>query len=235
MKKILILEDDAMLANTLLVGLESAKAKTVWVKNLEHFYDYIENEHVDLCVMDRLIEGQDSIEAVGYIRDVLPQAKVLFLTKKTAVIDRIRGLEAGADDYLAKPFSLAELRLRARLLLALNRWHDGTKGIAMGELMFFPEQGTLETPEKKIFLRKREAEILMCLSKAAGNLVTKENIIKALWPAAYEPNPSTIDVYVRRLRQKMGKFQSILQTRRGYGYRLAILQGELQSDGGAAI
>lgn len=228
MKKILILEDDKMLAKTLASGLESPRVQTVCVHTLENFYDYIENELVDLCVMDRLIEEQDSLEAVGYIHDVLPQVKILFLTKKNAVLDRINGLEAGADDYLAKPFSLAELRLRVRGLLAISRWHEGRSEVDLGGIVFFPELGVLETPEKKIFLRKRETEILTCLSQAAGSHVTKRTLNGLLWPASYEPNPSTVDVYIRRLRQKLGKYQSILQTRRGFGYRLALLARELE-------
>ena len=229
-KKILILEDDQVLAKTLGVGLASLGTKTTLVDTMARFYQEIEGDPADLCVMDRIIGNHDSVDAIDYIREIAPQAKILVLSKKSSVEDRLVGLESGADDYLAKPFSLAELRLRAKGLLKLYRDTQEEAGVFLGLVTFYPLRGTIETPEKKILLRKREMEILSCLARSLGTVVPRQTIISMLWPETYQPNPSTVDVYVRRLRQKLGKYQSILQTRRGFGYRLTPFQGETQAN-----
>ncbi len=226
MKKILVLEDDRLLAKTLKLGLSRVDVGVRLVHDLPSFYRVIENKQPDLCVMDRMIGEQDSLDAVDYLREISPQTKVLMLTKKSAVEDRINGFEGGADDYLPKPFSLAELRLRVRSLLHLYRNPEEEKGVRLGEVVFYPRQGLVVTPEGKVPLRKREAEILLCLSRSPSVIVPKQTIVRSLWPETFEPHPTTVDVYIRRMRQKLGKYQSIVETRRGFGYRLVAFEGE---------
>src|SRR3972149_9637081 len=121
MKKILILEDNWQLAETLEKGLTSERVTITKTHTLQDFYQQASSDRYALCLMDRMIGHEDSVELITDIREMLPQAKILLLSKKSAVQDRINGLEAGADDYLAKPFSLAELRLRIKSLLSLYR------------------------------------------------------------------------------------------------------------------
>jgi len=227
MKKILILEDDQLLAKTLVDILKTTQIDVQAVHTLKDFYQKIENYHFDLCIMDRLIGCDDSLLAGEYVKDILPEVKILFLSKKGQIRDRVEGLETGADDYLSKPFSLAELKLRARSLLAIQRSTQLREQIMIGELLYYPNQGIIKTPERKIVLRRREMEIWNCLVRAAGATVSRRQLILTLWPISYEPNPSTIDVYVRRLRQKLGVYSFMLQTRRGFGYRLAIVNRKL--------
>lgn len=227
MQEILVLEDNQALAETLKSSLASRQLAVTAVTSLREFYAAINRKHYALCVMDRLIGGDDSIEVIPEVRETLPQAKILFLSKKAAVIDRVNGLEAGADDYLAKPFSMAELRLRVRSLLSLHRIESESYGLVVGELMLYPQQGALDTPDGKILLRRRETEILAYLARAAGAIVSRTTLERALWPEAFEPNPSTIDVYIRRLRQKLGHYGSILQTKRGFGYYLTPAKRKL--------
>ena len=226
MKNIIVLEDDQSLSKTLEGSLKNTATDVVAVNTLPSFYQAIENKDYDLCVMDRMIGTQDSIEAVAYVREITPQAKVLMLTKKASLADRIFGLETGADDYLPKPFSLAELKLRVKSLLALYRNPQEEAGIDLGLITFYPKQGLLQVRDRQIYLRKRENQILTCLARSLGTVVSRNKIISTLWPENYEPNPSTVDVYIRRLRQKLGEYGSIIQTRRGFGYRLVAYQRE---------
>jgi DNA-binding response OmpR family regulator len=132
-------------------------------------------------------------------------------------------LEAGADDYLPKPFSLAELKLRVKNLLTLVRDNQSWGSqVILDEIIFYPTQGIIQTPEKKLILRRRETQIMECLTNAGGALVSRHQLIRALWPPSYQPNSSTVDVYIRRLRQKLGVYHAILQTRRGFGYRVVL-------------
>ena len=222
MQKVLVLEDDPLLAQTLKQGLTAKRLAVTVVNDLRAFSLAVNREQFAVCVMDRLIGDRDSIELIPEVRELLPQARILLLTKKSAVLDRIEGLEAGADDYLAKPFSMAELRLRIRSFLSLYRVESETHGLSIGKLMFYPLQGVLQGPTGKVFLPRRETEILLCLVRAAGTVVSKRFLERTLWPETFEPNPSTIDVYVRRLRQKLGSFGGVLRTKRGFGYYLKL-------------
>lgn len=222
MKNILIVEDDKTLAKTLLNSLRSFHTTTRAVHTADQAYTVVQRRRFDLVVLDRMLGKEDMLDEANTIRDFLPHVKILFLTRKSEAIERIRGLEAGADDYLCKPFSLAELRLRVRILLNRPVTKEGKRGIPLGEIVFFPEQGIVQTPEKRVFLRKREAEVISCLSQRPGVLVNREAMNSYLWPGTYQPHPDTLDVYVRRLRQKLGKYRSVVQTQRGFGYRLAV-------------
>ncbi|MFH2118124.1 MAG: response regulator transcription factor, partial [Candidatus Paceibacterota bacterium] len=171
---------------------------------------------------------EDALLAGEYVKDILPEIKILFLSKKGEIKDRIQGLETAGDDYLPKPFSLAELRLRVRSLLAMQRaTEQGRRRWVVGELVFYPDQGLVETPGRKAQLRRRETEILECLVQAAGATVSRQQLTRVLWPASYEPNSSTVDVYIRRIRQKLGELSYMLQTCRGFGYRLVDLKREV--------
>jgi DNA-binding response OmpR family regulator len=226
MKKILILEDDKLLAKTLKIGLENRQNKILAINRMEDFYRLIEKENLDLCVMDRMIAEEDSADSVEYLREINPQVRILMLSKKSEAKDKIEGLELGADDYLAKPFSLAEFRLRVKSLLSLYRSSQEEKGIPLGELTFYPEQGLIRGKVDEVALRRRETQILACLARAMGRVVSRDKISRTLWPEDFEPNPNTVDVYIRRLRQKLGSYQAIIQTRRGFGYFLIPFEGK---------
>jgi two-component system response regulator TctD len=229
-KSIFILEDDRLLAETLTVGMKALGVTVYTVYTLSDFHRLLETKRVHVCIMDRMIGSEDSVQTVEYIRDAFPEIRVLLLTKKSSIPDRISGLEAGAHDYLPKPFSLAELRLRVKLLLAQHASAQEGREVSLGEITYSSEQGCLQTRTGAIFLRPRENEILLCLSHRLGNLVSRQKITRTLWPESYTPHPSTVDVYIRRLRQKLGAYRSILQTRRGFGYRLLPFYGKAESN-----
>lgn len=223
MKNILIVEDDAVLASTLRESLRSTQTTVYVAPTLTRMRALLRKHRMDLCVLDRMVSGEDAIEEVEFIQDASPHIKILFLSRKSEVRERIRGLEAGADDYLCKPFSLAEFRLRARILLRrVIKWEGTDMAVSLGDLVFLPNEQSIQTPEGRITLQKREAEIILCLSQTPGVLVRKERMGAFLWPDSYRPHPDTLDVYIRRLRQKLGKYHSILQTHRGLGYRLVM-------------
>lgn len=230
-KNILLLEDDVLLAKTLEIGL-TALGTHVFVANaLSDFHRLLEEKKADVCVMDRMIQAEDSLGTVEYIRDAFPEIRVLLLTQKSAISERIAGLEAGAHDYLPKPFSLAELRLRVKLLLSQSSKSGHESEISLGSVIYKPGQGIIMAHGDTIFLRPRENEIILYLSQRMSNFTSRQSIMHTLWPDSYTPHPSTVDVYIRRLRQKLGKYRSIIETRRGFGYRLIPLNGKSSNDG----
>lgn len=227
MKKILILEDDYSLAKTLAQSLKSSAWQTAQVHTIDDFYRYLKTHRVEICVLDRIIGDQDSLSVIDDIRDLQPQAKILFLTHKNAVMDRVDGLEHGADDYLAKPFSMAELKLRIKSLAKLYKIANESIGLTFGSLKLYPEEGLFMIGRHRFSLQKRETEIITCLITASGRVVSRSFIKHSLWPENKQPDASTLDVYIRRLRQKLGKFSAILKTKRGFGYYLVAPEREI--------
>lgn len=226
MKKILILEDDQLLAQTLQTSLHNSTAQVSVTHTLSEFYEYVERHDVHLCILDRMIGSEDSLEAVEYLSDVFPEMRILFLSKKATARERISGLEAGAHDYLAKPFALAELRLRVRRLLETQSLAPLSGAISLGKVVFYPDQGLIIAEQHKVILRKRETEVLACLARTVGAIVSRKKIVDSLWLGSHTPHSSTVDVYIRRLRQRLGPYSSIIQTRKGFGYRLVPFERE---------
>jgi len=222
MIKILILEDNRELASTLIKALKAKGRKIFWFSNIKSCCEFIEKQKVDLCILDRMLPDGDSLELIDYLVDLLPDCHYLFLTQQKKLLEKISCLEKGAIDYLTKPFSLAELRVKVKNILKLTQPQTHDQQFELGKINFFPEKGLLITPDGEINLRKKETELVLHLFRAAGSIVSKQALITKLWQPESETKINTIDVYIKRLRKKLGKYHSIIKTRRGFGYQLVI-------------
>lgn len=220
MIKIFVLEDNKELAQTLIKALNKKDRKIFWFDNLEDLYKFVEKEKPDLCILDRLVKDGDSIESIEYLKEISPNTKYIFLTQQKRTIEKIVCLEKGADDYLTKPFSLAELRIKVKNMLNWGLVKSHNKKISLGDISFVQESGCLLTPTGEIQLRKREAELVFYLFQANGGVVSKQHLLNNLWGPDSTAKNNTIDVYIKRLRKKMGDYQNIIKTRRGFGYQL---------------
>jgi DNA-binding response OmpR family regulator len=220
MIKILILEDNKELGKILLKSLRTKERKVYWVDNLKSLHKFVEKNSPDLCILDRLVTDGDAIDSMEYLKEISPNTKYIFLTRQNKLLEKIVGLEKGADDYLTKPFSLAELRIKVRNMLLWGERKVGFEKVDLGLLSFFPESGCLVTPEGNIQFRKRESELILYLTKGIGRTVTKKYLLSNLWKNDHEVKTNTIDVYIKRLRKKLGKYNSIIKTVRGFGYQI---------------
>jgi len=226
MIKILILEDNRELANTLTKALKASDRKIFCFAKISDFCQFIEKQKVDLCILDRLVEDGDSLDVIEYLNDLLPSCRYIFLTQQTKLLDKIKGLEKGAIDYLVKPFSLAELRIKVRNILGWGTNLPNGEKLVLGEISFDVQNGVLLTPDKEIQLRKREADLVAYLFQAGSRVVSKQQLISNLWYPDSKTKINTIDVYMKRLRKKLGKYQTIIKTRRGFGYQLIAYKKE---------
>lgn len=220
MIKILILEDNKELAKILVESLKTKDRKLIWLTNLKDLYKLVKEQKIDLFVLDRLVNDGDSLEAIEYLKELHPTSRFIFLTKQQKTLEKIICLEKGADDYLTKPFSLAELRIKVKNMLDRERNDFQKNKLSLGEIYFYPDTGNLISPDSEIHLRKKEAELIFYLFQASGRIVSKQHLISKLWEPNQEIKINTIDVYIKRLRKKLGKYQSIIKTRRGFGYQL---------------
>lgn len=222
MSTILIVEDDAHLCSILKDSFPKSVHKVYDAKDLESAYKYLDSIAIDLIVSDRVLPDGDGLELIAHAHEVLPKTRTILLTHKKESHEILSGLSHGADDYMTKPFSLLELKMRARKLLSLERRvmeNEITKGkitlsMSTGEL-------TLKDYDEKINFRKKEALLIKALLSTPNAVVSRHKLVELVWPnEESQPCQATLDVYMRRIRMKLGSFKNILKTHRGFGYQL---------------
>ncbi|WP_174279176.1 response regulator transcription factor [Sphingomonas bacterium] len=226
MRKILVVEDDAASADYLAKGLaEAGHAVEVAPDGREGLF--LASEGIfDLIVADRMLPGLDGTQMVSAIRAAGIATPVLMLTALASVDDRVDGLRAGADDYLCKPFSFAELSARIEALL---RRADRAAGepqrtrLIVGDLEIDLLARTVSRAGRVIQLGAREFSLLEFLARHAGQVVTRTMMLEKIWNYHFDPGSNVVDVHIGRLRRKLedGFATPILHTVRGAGYKLA--------------
>ena len=174
-------------------------------------------------VLDVMLPGMDGVETCRRLRERAHWVPVLMLTARDAIEDRVRGLDGGADDYMTKPFSLAELTARLR---ALARRGQGERPTVLeaGGLRLDPATRAVTRDGAAIELSAREFTLLEAFMRRPGQVLTQGQLLEAAWDAGYEQRSNVVEVYVRYLRRKLGA--DAIETVRGVGYRL-------RKDGGA--
>jgi two-component system OmpR family response regulator len=177
----------------------------------------------ELIVLDLMLPGMDGLAVLSALRQRQEQAAVLVVTARDALEDRVRGLDAGADDYLVKPFALAELVARARALLR-RRFAAPAPVIEIGDLRVDTVARTVERGGRQVALSGREYALLEYLAHRRGHIVSRGEIHTHVFSGAEEPTSNVVDVYVGYLRRKLdcGRAPSFLRTRRGLGYQLGV-------------
>jgi two-component system copper resistance phosphate regulon response regulator CusR len=219
--RILLAEDESAAAKMLSLGLrEQSYAVDVAVDGEEAEFKASVNSY-DLIILDLMLPRKDGIEVCQEIRAAGSITPVLMLTARDGVEDRITGLDAGADDYLIKPFEYGELLARVRALLRRGPTPH-VERIEVADLRIEVRARRVSRGGKPITLTAKEFALLECLARRAGELVNREEISEHVWDEAYDPFSNLIEVYIRRLRRKVdaGFDLPLLRTRRGEGYML---------------
>lgn len=218
MKNILLLEDDRRLCKTLEESLQEL-AQCWSVGSLAAAYSQLEMRTYDLVIVDRNLPDGDGVELIEYLHDSAYKTKILALTTRGSIADKIEGLEKGADEYLPKPFSLAELRLRVKKLLQIDKL-VAVDRLTFGTLEFYPQKGVVSLGDKIVQLRRKEAEIFHCLLRYRNQVVTRKMIIDDVWgQTELIPTETTLDVYIRRIRILLQEYSRSITTIRGFGYQ----------------
>ena len=179
----------------------------------------------DACILDLGLPDRDGVDVLRDMRAAAMGFPVLILTARDALDDRIRGLDAGADDYLVKPFALGELEARLRALLRRQR-ADSTPWRQFGRLRFDAGGCTAFVGDAPLELTKREADVLECLMRRPGRIVAKEAILAAAFPSDSDAAPNAVEVQVSRLRRKLEAVGITVRALRGLGYRLEEVEGK---------
>ena len=239
-KTILIVDDEQPIVDILVYNLKKEGYKTLEANDGLTAVDIALNKNPDLILLDIMLPKMDGLTVCKKIRSKY-NVPILMLTAKDEEIDKILGLELGADDYITKPFSVRELMARIKANLRKSeikseqfnnkneQSKDENKIIAIGDLVLDLEKIEAKVKGKIIDLTLREFEVLKYLAMQNGQVVTREKLLEAVWGYEYYGDIRTVDVTVRRIRGKIEKDTSapkILATKRGIGYYIKTEQSE---------
>jgi len=220
--KVLVVEDDERTAAFIARGLiEAGHTVDVAVNGHDGVQVGMGCAH-DAIVMDRMLPGLDGIETLSMLRAEGVLAPVLMLTALGSVDDRVSGLEAGADDYLVKPFAFSELMARLQALVRRPPLVEQVSRIQIADLEIDTKRRRVERAGKRIDLTPQEYKLLEFLALRTGETVTRTMLLENLWGFHFDPRTNIVDAHVSRLRAKVNKGfdQEIIHTLRGVGYVL---------------
>ena len=221
--RLLIIEDERKTAALLTNTLEQEGFEVVCAGDGRAGLSEAVKGGFDILLVDIMLPNLDGLSLVRELRAKGHTTPVIMLSARGEVEQRVEGLDAGADDYLPKPFAMSELTARVRSLLRRNSPPKPSK-LSLGDLAF--DQATRETRRggKRIELSTRESLLLECLFRAEGGVVSRRDIISAVWEYDFDPGTNLVEVYIRRLRDKIDRdfSMTLIQTVRGLGYALRL-------------
>lgn len=216
--RILIVEDEHKIANSVKQGLEQEKYAVDVVYDGEAGLDLATGEEYDLIILDWMLPKITGLQIVKTLREKEIHTPVLFLTAKGEIYDKVEGLNAGADDYLSKPFAFTELLARIR---ALSRRSKNSTGSILKVSNIELDSSTFEVKREAqtIQLSNKEFSLLEYLMRHPNQTIKKDQIMAHVWNYDSDVLPNSVEVYVKHLRDKLGK-PDLIQTVRGFGYRI---------------
>jgi two-component system copper resistance phosphate regulon response regulator CusR len=219
--KILIVEDEKKVASFIKRGLEDDNYQVTVSNDGADGLKRASSGEFDLIILDRMLPKKDGLTVVHELREAGIQVPVLLLTAKAETEDVVSGLDAGADDYLVKPFAFAELQARVRALIRRSEQDRGAE-IRFADLRLDPVNHKVWRGQTEIVLTAKEYNLLAYMVRNAGNVLSRANIADNCWEYPFETFTNIIDVYINYLRKKVdGKFPTkLIHTVRGKGYIL---------------
>lgn len=221
--KILIVEDDEHIARLIKYNVEKEGSIGQTVESGEEALNIIRREKVDLVILDLMLPGMTGLSVCKSIKQdkQLASIPVIMLTAKGEEIDKILGLESGADDYLVKPFSPRELILRINAILRRTHGADVKSDILKyQDVKMDLTKHKVYAGGEEIKLTAMEFKLLLTFVQRKGRLQSRDQLLKDVWDFDVDVTTRTVDTHVKRLRQKMGPSGDMIETVRGYGYRL---------------
>jgi len=223
MKKILIIEDNFSLARSIKEFLGAKKYSIIIDTDGKRGLDRAKSTKFDLIILDVLLPSKTGFEIVGVLRRHQREVPILMISTQDKTDNIINGLEIGADGYLPKPFNLRELKARVNALLTRPP-KTRRNVIIMKNLKFDMESMTVTKDNKLISFRPKELEVLKYLLENPEKIITKDQILNNVWSLNADPSPGIVDVYLSRIRNKLGtsKSNQIIQTVHGIGFKISL-------------
>jgi len=221
MNRIALVEDHERMAGLIVRGLLSAGVVTDVFHTLESAWRPLNERDYGVVIVDRGLPGGDGLDLVRRLRSAGRLTPCLMLTARDALRDRVDGLEAGADDYLPKPFAMEELLARVRALLRRTPALQPSQLVHKG-LRVIPEAGCMGVGDEVVTLSSAELQVIICLVRAGGQTVRRHSLEQAAWGLTDAVTPNALDVVMHRLRRKLAAIGTdlVLVNARGHGFAL---------------
>ena len=213
--KVLLVEDDLDLGNGIRIALSDAGLEVVWLRRLEDAVRALEQEQCDLVLLDLGLPDGDGLTLLLRLRRERQTLPVLILTARDALEDRLHGLDSGADDYMVKPFALAELLSRVRALARRSYGFDGETLAVRGLCLHEPTR-RVSVEGRPVELSRSEYALLAALLKRTGRVITRRVLEEQVLPGSAGAGSNVLDVHISNLRRKVG--DGYIRTVRGVGY-----------------
>lgn len=229
MTKILVVDDEVSIVKLLQFNLEKSGFEVVTAFDGKQALDAVKSEQPDFIILDLMLPKLDGMDVCKTLRQERNQTPILMLTAKDDELDKILGLELGADDYLTKPFSPREVIARVKAILRrIQSTPEATTApehmvISMGDIRIYPEKYEVYRQEEKVELTPKEFELLHYLASHQGRVLTRDQLLNAVWNYDFIGDSRIVDVHVSHLREKLEddtKNPRYIKTVRGLGYKL---------------
>lgn len=219
---IYFVEDDNSINEAILYSLKNSGFEAKGFDRPSAFWKAV-NEHTpDLVLLDIMLPEEDGLSILRKLRNDSDTAKVpvIMVTAKDAEYDKIIGLDSGADDYMTKPFSMLELISRIKALLRRTNDSSHNEEITIGRLSINPEKHLVTAGDKNITLTYKEYQLLLLLMQNKGVVFSREKLLNKIWGYEFDGENRTVDVHIRTLRTKLGECGNMIETVRGFGYKI---------------
>lgn len=217
---IYLLEDDSGIRDFVLYALGSAGFEAEGFELPSELRRALSEKLPELILLDIMLPEEDGISVLKSLRAApeTSELPVIMLTAKDTEFDKVNGLDAGADDYISKPFGTMELIARIKALIRRSsRGRDDE--LALGDIRLYPERHEVYAAGSKVALTKKEYELLLLLLKNKGRVFTRDELLSRIWGYDFAGESRTVDVHIRTLRSKLGSCGDLIATERGVGYK----------------
>ncbi len=219
MDKIYIVEDDKSIRDMVVYALKSSNFEASGFECAEEFYKVYNSDKPSLVILDIMLPGEDGMAILQKVRKDSKSVPVIMLTAKTAEFDKVMGLDAGADDYISKPFGILELVSRIKAVLRRYNGQDegdlSHNGVTIDKLRHI-----VRVMDENVVLTNKEFKLLTYLIENKGIVLSRDKILFSVWGYEYEGESRTVDMHIKTLRQKLGEKGEIIETVRGVGYKI---------------
>jgi len=220
---VFLVEDDDSIRELVCYALRSAGFEVMGFEDAESFWKQMSHQLPAIVLLDIMLPGENGLSVLRRLKDNPKTAylPVIMLTAMGTEHDRILGLDTGADDYIAKPFSVLEMLARVRALLRRSGQQkaDGT-AIQIGDLSLDTTKRTVHVLDEEVALTLKEFELLHCLMRHNEAVLTRDQLFTQIWGYEYESTNRTVDMHIKTVRQKLGCCGEMIKTIRGLGYKI---------------
>lgn len=219
---IYLVEDDSSIRELVVYTLNSTGLEAQGFEKPSEFWKALKQQEPTLVILDVMLPEENGIEILQKLRKDSRTEKlpIIMATAKTSEYDKINGLESGADDYIAKPFSMMEMVARVKALLRRVEYTSNETDYTVNNLYVCPTKHIVQVDGEDVVLTLKEFEMLCLLLKNRGIVLTRDQLLNKVWGYSFDGESRTVDVHIRTLRQKLGTAGEVVKTIRGVGYKI---------------